>query len=271
MDFDIGNIVSGALGYLGSQSTNDTQMAIAQQANAFSAQQFANRYQTTVKDMEAAGLSPMLAYGQGGGSPPTGQQAQVQNPMASAIQAYHQSAERKVMESEIRQRNAASSDLEASAKLKEEQAKLAAQQTIESRSKERQADVSANEATLRQFSQSTVTNPTQKALAASYWSQVDVNKANLPKIASEIVSNGAFAAQARAQAFKAIQEGKITQQDYQRAVNEADFERSAVGKSKRYIDYGINSAGKIKDLLPSKSTTVRETPWGNSKSTTYSR
>lgn len=41
-------------------------------AQEFSAQQFATRYQTTVKDMEAAGLNPALAYQQGGGSPPAG-------------------------------------------------------------------------------------------------------------------------------------------------------------------------------------------------------
>lgn len=40
-------------------------------AQEFSAQQFATRYQTTVKDMQAAGLSPMLAYSQGGGTPPS--------------------------------------------------------------------------------------------------------------------------------------------------------------------------------------------------------
>ena len=40
-------------------------------AQAFSAQQFASRYQTTVKDMQAAGLNPMLAYSQGGGVAPT--------------------------------------------------------------------------------------------------------------------------------------------------------------------------------------------------------
>lgn len=40
-------------------------------AQQFSAQQFATRYQTTVNDMKAAGLNPMLAYGQGGGNAPT--------------------------------------------------------------------------------------------------------------------------------------------------------------------------------------------------------
>ena len=40
-------------------------------AQDFSAQQFSQRYQTTVKDMQAAGLNPMLAYSQGGGTAPT--------------------------------------------------------------------------------------------------------------------------------------------------------------------------------------------------------
>lgn len=42
------------------------------QAQNFSAQQYATRYQTTVKDLQAAGLNPMLAYGQGPGSSPSG-------------------------------------------------------------------------------------------------------------------------------------------------------------------------------------------------------
>jgi hypothetical protein len=65
------SVIGGALDIFGGKQTNDTSRDIANQANAFSAQQFATRYQTTVKDLEAAGLNPMLAYGQGGGSPPS--------------------------------------------------------------------------------------------------------------------------------------------------------------------------------------------------------
>lgn len=46
------------------------------EAQDFSAQQFATRYQTTVKDLKAAGLNPMLAYTQGGGTPPQASAAQ---------------------------------------------------------------------------------------------------------------------------------------------------------------------------------------------------
>jgi methionine synthase II (cobalamin-independent) len=63
--------VSAGLNYFGNQERNKTSVDLANQANQFSAQQYATRYQTTVKDLEAAGLNPMLAYGQGAGSPPS--------------------------------------------------------------------------------------------------------------------------------------------------------------------------------------------------------
>jgi len=50
-----GSLLSGAL-------NNDSAMQRQEAAQAFSAQQYATRYQTTVKDLQAAGLNPMLAY-----------------------------------------------------------------------------------------------------------------------------------------------------------------------------------------------------------------
>ncbi len=62
----------GAVGdIVGGSKTNQTNIDLMNQQNAFSAEQFAKRYQTTVADLKAAGLNPMLAYGQGGGSPPS--------------------------------------------------------------------------------------------------------------------------------------------------------------------------------------------------------
>ena len=57
----LGSIGSGLLDNLFANRRQEDQQA-------FNAQQFATRYQTTVKDMQAAGLNPMLAYSQGGGS-----------------------------------------------------------------------------------------------------------------------------------------------------------------------------------------------------------
>ena len=61
--------VGGSLlsGFLNNSAASDRQS----NAQGFSAQQFATRYQTTTADMKAAGLNPMLAYQQGGGNAPT--------------------------------------------------------------------------------------------------------------------------------------------------------------------------------------------------------
>lgn len=66
--FSAGNVAAFGGGLVDNLFANKRQ----DDAQEFSAQQFASRYQTTVKDMEKAGLNPALAYQQGGGSPPSG-------------------------------------------------------------------------------------------------------------------------------------------------------------------------------------------------------
>lgn len=83
----------GALNYFGTQSTNDANAARADASNAWSAQQYGSRYQTMTKDLEAAGLNPMLAYSQSPGSAPTAQQVTFQNPVSAATQGYQQTAQ----------------------------------------------------------------------------------------------------------------------------------------------------------------------------------
>lgn len=67
-----GTIASGILG-------NDAAERRQEDAQAFSAQQYATRYQTAVKDIQAAGLNPMLAYSQGPGQAPSSSAASATN------------------------------------------------------------------------------------------------------------------------------------------------------------------------------------------------
>jgi hypothetical protein len=83
-------LAGGALGLIGSSMTNQKNWDISQANNQWSAQQFATRYQTTVKDLTAAGLNPMLAYSQGPGNAPVSQQtAPMQNALGQGVDAYN--------------------------------------------------------------------------------------------------------------------------------------------------------------------------------------
>lgn len=81
-----GALIGSSIG--GGIDANKQRADIAESANAFSANQYATRYQTQVKDMEAAGLNPMLAYMQSPGASPQGQQYQITNPYESAARDY---------------------------------------------------------------------------------------------------------------------------------------------------------------------------------------
>lgn len=59
-----GSLISGLMNNSAAASRQET-------AQDFSSEQYAARYQTTVKDMQAAGLNPALAYGGISGSSPT--------------------------------------------------------------------------------------------------------------------------------------------------------------------------------------------------------
>ena len=106
--FNAGGALGGVLGFIGQQQTNQKQWDIAQAANQASAEQAAKQmafqermretqYQTAVKDMQKAGLNPMLAYQQGGAGTPSGAMGQVStakvgNTIGSALQGYQSMA-----------------------------------------------------------------------------------------------------------------------------------------------------------------------------------
>lgn len=86
--FSPASLITAGLSFLGGERRNQQAADSTAAANAFSAQQYASRWQTTVKDMEAAGLNPMLAYQQGVGSQPTGQAAQYQDTISPAVASF---------------------------------------------------------------------------------------------------------------------------------------------------------------------------------------
>lgn len=237
------DFIGAVLDYMGTQSTNRANADIAAANNEWSAAQYASRYQTMTKDLQAAGLNPMLAYSQSPGSAPSAQAVTFQNPMHSAVEAYHKSSERDVMGAQIE-------NLKADVHLKAAQADAAEAQA-------RQSNAQATATTLGTLNQSS-SNALTKAQTASTYSQIEVNKATLPKIAQEIVTGGAQAGFYRAAARNAVANSAITEQDLQRAINEAEMQKSAYGKIRPYARDAVGAIGGIKGAIP-RSTSTRET------------
>jgi hypothetical protein len=86
----LGGLIGGVGSYLGQQSTNQANAAMADKQMQFQAEQRATQYQTAVQDMQAAGLNPMLAYQQGGAGNQVGATAQMQNSIGAGVTSAQQ-------------------------------------------------------------------------------------------------------------------------------------------------------------------------------------
>jgi len=136
------SIIGAAANLIGTKQTNQANIDIANQNNEWSAAQYAQRYQTTVKDLQAAGLNPMLAYSQGAGTAPTAQQtAPMQNALGAAVEGYNRGkqtssasmlANLQAMQasSQVAVNNASAKKITADAAVSNQQAELLREETL---------------------------------------------------------------------------------------------------------------------------------------------
>ena len=96
-----GSAFEAGLGFLGGERTNSANQAMSREQMDFQKRMSNTSYQRAVNDLNAAGLNPMLAYGQGGATTPAGSSAVMQNSTAAGIDASNKRMERLMAEANI--------------------------------------------------------------------------------------------------------------------------------------------------------------------------
>jgi len=228
------SIIGGIFGSQGQEEANSANRAMSQAQMDFQERMSGTAYQRAVKDMQAAGLNPMLAYSQGGASTPAGSTAVMGNKNAAAVssgmaalQSANIVAQNKLLDAQVDNTKADTLN------------KVTQNPAIAGSA--RSADVNATmlERQLEQY------EIELSRAVSTYRQQRDNEQLTLMQRQAADQTFQERLAQIRAESRSAVTKAQLLGLDVPEGLAYADFYKSAAGKAKPYTDYGLDSASRF--------------------------
>lgn len=127
-----GSLLNTAAGFIGQHYQNEENKEAAEDQMEFQMMMSSTAYQRAVKDMQKAGLNPMLAYQQGGASTPGGAMPVIGNKVAAGMNSAATAAQVQNVSADTEKKEAEARNVDADTELKRTMIPLTMQQTLTS-------------------------------------------------------------------------------------------------------------------------------------------